>query len=132
MDFKVGDIVNMSGHSQRVTDIGQRFVTLSHSGSFDKKDFKRYINMFKNSNIVEPITLPQLKVGDLVFVRDIPNEEKSRYGLMWWPEKNNYIGKIWPITHIQYNEFCVPIVTLDDSQLFYVYHLEKIDDYDIV
>lgn len=48
------------------------------------------------------------------------------------PEKDKYIGKIWPVTNIKNTEFFGSLVTLGDGQDFQIYHLEKISDYDIV
>ena len=76
--------------------------------------------------------MSELSIGDLVIVNNITNAEKSRYSLMWWPEKDEYIGKVWPVTDIRNTEFDGQIVTLGDGQDFQIYHLEKIDDFDIV
>jgi len=129
MDIKVGDMVNILGHRQRVTKMGQRYVTLSRNGVFTIDEIRFLINAPTD---IERVLLPQLNIGDWVIVNDITHHEKSRYGLMWFPEKNGYIGKIWPVTHIKPSEFSGQIVTLDDDQNFQIYHLEKINDYDIV
>ena len=129
MDIKVGDIVNIMGCRQRVTKMGQRYISLSHSGGFSLEEIAYLID---TSTDIEPVTLPRLDVGDLVFVNDITNDEKSRYGSIWGPEKDKYIGKIWPVTNIKNTEFSGQIVTLADGQNFQIYHLEKIYDYDIV
>lgn len=132
MDIKVGDIVTIWGQKQRVMQVHRRNITLSHTGMVNLDNFERYMNMFKDHIIIEHVTLPQLNIGDLVVVQPITMAEKSRYGLMWWPEMDEYIGRVWPVTHIRDTEFDGQIVTLGDGQDFQIYHLEKINDYDIV
>lgn len=132
MDIKVGDIVTVWGQKQRVMQVHRRNITLSHTGMVNLDNFERYMNMFKDHIIIEHVTLPQLNIGDLVVIRPITMAEKSRYGLMWWPEMDEYIGRVWPVTHIRDTEFDGQIVTLGDGQDFQIYHLEKINDYDIV
>ena len=129
MDIKVGDIINIFGCRQRVTKLGQRYVTLSHSGGFSLEEIVYLINLPTD---IESVTLPQLDVGDLVFVNDITNDEKIRYGSTWGPEKDKYIGKIWPVTNIKNTEFSGALATLGNGQNFQIYHLEKINDFDIV
>ena len=70
MDIKVGDIINIFGCRQRVTKLGQRYVALSHSGGFSLEEIVYLINLPTD---IESVTLPQLDVGDLVFVNDITN-----------------------------------------------------------
>ena len=136
MDIKVGDIINISGIRQRVTKMGQYYITLSYSGVFALDEIKQHLNIFTDSASLEPVTLPQFDIGDLVFVNDIKNHEKSRYSVMWGPEKDKYVGKVWPVTNIRDTEFGGSLVTLDDDQDFQIYHLEKVTyyntDYDIV
>lgn len=132
MDIKVGDIVTVWVQKQRVMQVHRRNITLSHTGMVNLDNFERYMNMFKDHIIIEHVTLPQLNIGDLVVIRPITMAEKSRYGLMWWPEKDEYIGKVWPVTNIRNTEFDGQIVTLGGDQDFQIYHLEKINDYDIV
>lgn len=129
MDIKVGDMVNIMGYRQRVTKMGQRYISLSHSGGFSLEEIAYLID---TSTDIEHVPLPQLSVGDLVFVNDITHHEKSRYGSIWGPEKDKYIGKIWPVTAIKNTEFSGQIVTLGDGQNFQIYHLEKINDFDII
>ena len=132
MDIKVGDIVIVWGQKQRVMQINRYSITLSHTGMVNLNDFKRYVNTFKDGISIEHVTLPQLRIGDLVVVDNITNAEKSRYSLMWWPKNDTYIGKVWTVTDIRDTEFDGQIVTVGDGQYFHSYHLEKISDYDIV
>lgn len=81
------------------------------------------------------ISLSKLDVGDFVYVHDIPENEKNHYILEWWFAKDEYIDKIWPVTNVRDLSDVVgggQIVTLADGQGFHSYHLEKIDDFDIV
>lgn len=52
-----------------------------------------------------------------------------------WFAKDEYIDKIWPVTNVRDLSDVVgggQIVTLDGSQGFHSYHLEKVEDFDIV
>ena len=49
--------------------------------------------------------------------------------------KDEYIDKIWPVTNVRDLSDVVgggQIVTLGGSQGFHSYHLEKVEDFDIV
>ena len=129
MDIKIGDIVRIRGREQRVTRCGFGCATLSHSGTMPISHIERYRVIEKS------IVLPQLDVGDFVYVRDITEDEKHNYCLNWGYGNDRYIEKIWPVTYVRdVGDVCGggQIVTLCDGQDFHTYHLEKIDDYDIV
>ena len=132
MDIKVGDIVTIRGQKQRVMQLNRYCITLSHTGMFNLCDFERYMSVFKDDIIVEHVTLPQLNIGDLVVVKPITIAEQNRCGLMWWPEKDAYIDKVWPMTRIINTKSDGQIATLGDGQAFQIYHLEKVKDYDMI
>ena len=129
MDIKIGDIIRIMGREQRVTQRSAKYVTLSHSGTMPIEHVEQYGVM------VQPITLPQLDVGDFVYVHDITDDEKHHYCLNWGYEKDRYIENIWPVTYIRDTGYICgggTIATLGDGQGFHSYHLEKVEDYDIV
>ena len=129
MDIKVGDIVAIKGREQRVTRRSVKYVTLAQSGTV----LLEYVE--QRGTVVKPITNQQLDIGDFVYVHDISENEKNHYILEWWFAKDEYIDKIWPVTNVRDLSDIVgggQIVTLGDGQGFHSYHLEKIDDFDIV
>ena len=129
MDIKVGDVVRVHGRKGRITRRSVKYVTLSHTGAMPIDYIEQFCTM------VKPIVLPKLDVGDLVYVHDITDDEKNHYYLEWWSEKDQYIDKIWPVTYVRDVSDIVgsgQIATLGDGQGFHSYHLEKIDDYDII
>lgn len=129
MDIKVGDIVRVGGRKQRIIRRSVEYVTLSQSGTVPIA----YVEQC--GEMVQPIVSPKLEVGDLVYVHDITENEKNHYYLEWWSVKDLYVDKIWPVIYVRDVSNIVgggQIVTLADGQSFHSYHLEKIDDYDIV
>ena len=70
MKFKVGDLVECRGVTVRVMRVKDGDITLAKFGSFreDNPEIK----------LVVSVKLPELKTGDLVRVRNIPESEKTR------------------------------------------------------
>ena len=129
MDIKVGDIVRVGGRKQRITRRNVEYVTLSQSGTVPIA----YVEQC--GAMVQPIVSPKLEVGDLVYVHDITENEKNHYYLEWWSVKDLYVDKIWPVIYVRDVSNIVgggQIVTLADGQSFHSYHLEKIDDFDMI
>lgn len=129
MNIKIGDIVRIRGREQRVTQRSAKYVTLSHSGTMPIEHFEQY------GVIEKPVTLSKLNVGDFVYVRNIPEDERHHYCLNWGCGRDRYIEKIWTVTYVRdVGRICGggQIVTLADGQDFHSYHLEKIEDFDIV
>ena len=129
MDIKIGDIIRIRGREQRVTRRSAKYVTLSHSGTMPIGYVEQYGVMEKS------IKLPQLNVGDFVYVHDISEDEKHHYCLNWGYEKDKYIENMWPVTYIRNTGYICgggEIVTLGDGQGFHSYHLEKVEGFDII
>lgn len=129
MDIKVGDIIAIKGREQRVTRRSVKYVTLAQSGTV----LLEYVE--QRGTVVKPVTPQRFNIGDFVYVHDIPENEKNHYIFDWWFVKDEYIDKIWPVTNVRDLSDIVgggQIVTLGDGQGFHSYHLEKIDDFDIV
>lgn len=129
MDIKVGDIIAIKGREQRVTRRSVKYVTLSRSGTV----LLEYVE--QHGTIVKPVTPQRFNIGDLVYVHDITEGEKNNYIFEWWFVKDEYIDKIWPVTNVRDLSDIVgggQIVTLGDGQGFHSYHLEKIDEFDII
>lgn len=119
-EIKVGDLVSYQGCTVRVMSIVNSTIRLSRFGAiyFDEAKIQ----------MVESVNIPKFKNNDRVFVRDIPDEEKSEYGCFWDRGMDKYVGKIVTI--------CTDIKRPDrvkiDGWHFNTYHLEPVRDYDII
>lgn len=127
MEIKVGDIVEYCGRKYRVlnhlNESQKRFHLFSYSGNVwvYESDVK----------LVEPIEVPDLKIGDTVVVNDIPSCEKIASNGVWVYRMGNRIGKTFEVNKCMDHEEYGPLVLLD-GLWFRTYHLEKVKDYDIV
>ena len=81
--------------------------------------------------LVNSIKIPTLKVGDTVIINDVPAYEKTALNGVWVGCMDSRIGKIFKVDEFINHDEYGPLVSLDDLW-FHTYHLEKIDDYDIV
>lgn len=64
-------------------------------------------------------------------VHDIPQMEKNYYGPSWMEEMDYYIGKTMRVSDPRKSDYSGDIVTIG-GWTFQTYHLEKIEDYDII
>lgn len=132
--LKIGDIVTFRGEHSRILAIDGNHMSLSGFGwvfDIDKSDLE----------LVESAVLPELKDGDLVYVHDIPAREKSVYGPNWTSSMNHYITtqtdlKIgrkmaYPVRRVRCSDWYGPLVTIGDYT-FQTYHLELVEDYDMI
>lgn len=125
MNIKVGDIVMYKGYIARLMTNYNSTIRLSHFGFIDCA--------IDNLTLAKSIDVPELAVGDLVIVDDIPQEEKSDY-IVRWNESKDYIinSKIpYGIDVIDNTEHYGTIVKIKD-QWFLPYHITPVQDYDIV
>ena len=127
MDIKVGDIVEYQERQYRV---------LRCSSGFEKKlhlfsDFGSIWVYEFNVNLVESVEVPTLNIGDTVLVNDIPSYEKTASNGVWVGPMNSKIGKTFEVKKCINHDEYGPLALLDD-RWFRTYHLDKIDDYDIV
>ena len=127
MDIKVGDIVEYCGKQYRVLNYSKGFKVKLHLFS----DFGSTWAYESDVNLVESVDVPTLKVGDTVIIHDIPSYEKTASNGVWVGRMRYRIGKTFKVE--KYMNHCDhgPLVLLDDLW-FRTYHLEKIDDYDII
>ena len=126
MDIKVGDIVEYQERQYRV---------LNHVNKCQKRlhlfsDFGSEWVHESDVNLVESIKLPNLQIGDRVIVHDVASCEKVSNGL-WVSTMDNRIGKTFEVKRCMNNSEYGPIVLID-GLWFRTYHLEKINDFDIV
>ena len=123
MDIKVGDIVKCQEKTVRIMQSDGDSIQLAGCGWFEKND--------PGIKLVESVKLPQLRDGDCVIVHDIPKIEKDYYGTSWTESMDDYVGKTVHIHNPHTSYWYGDVVTIG-SWTFQTYHLEKIDDYDIV
>ena len=127
MDIKVGDIVEYQERQYRV---------LRCSNGFEKKlhlfsDFGSIWVYEFNVNLVESVEVPTLNVGDTVIVHDVPACEKTASNGVWVGPMNSKIGKTFEVKKCINHDEYGPLALLDD-RWFRTYHLEKINDFDII
>ena len=122
MTVKVGDIVRYEDHNVRVLRIGSS-ISLSYFGPVrDSLD---------SLELIESYDSPKFEVGDNVIILDIPNKERMHYGPGWRSEMTRMIGSTQTITEVRDDTHLGRRVKLG-SWWFQTYHLEKINDFDIV
>lgn len=82
-------------------------------------------------NLVESIEVPTLNVGDTVIINDVPACEKTASNGIWVGRMRYRMGKTFTVDKFLNHDEYGPLVKLDDLW-FRTYHLEKINDFDIV
>ena len=127
MDIKVGDIVEYDGRQYRVLRCSQRSKKKLHLFS----DFSSALVYESDVKLVESIEVPTLNVGDTVIIHAIPSYEKTASNGVWVGAMNSKIGKTFTVNKFINHDEYGPLALLGD-RWFRTYHLEKIDDYDIV
>ena len=120
MDIKVGDIVEYDGHRYRVL---KTLIIPSHSlqisGPFGNVTVKK-----SDVSLIESVNLPILKIGDTVVVNDVKSDEQI-------PTTSDRVGKTFIIDDLLNHQVYGQLAYLD-GLWFRTYHLEKINDYDII
>ena len=127
MDIKVGDIVEYQGGRYRVLRCLQKSKKKLHLFG----DFSSALVYESDVKLVNSIKIPTLNVGDTVIVHDVPACEKTALNGVWVGAMNSKIGKTFEVKKCINHDEYGPLALLDD-RWFRTYHLEKIDDYDIV
>lgn len=125
MNIKIGDMVIYEGQTTRFMKYSDSTIRLSYFG-----DVGLNIN---DLPLAKSITLPDLKVGDLVTIDDIPKEEKDNY-VVWWNKykefmvKSNAIFKIQKVERTKYHGLIFKI----SDEWFSAYHVIPVPDYDMI
>lgn len=122
MDIKVGDIVRFEGRDVRVLRISSS-ILLSYFGPV-RGDLA-------NLELIESYDSPKFEVGDSVTILDIPNIERMHYGPGWQYEMTQMIGSTQTVTEVRCDKHLGQRVRLS-GWWFCTYHLENINDFDIV
>lgn len=127
MDIKVGDIVEYDGRQYRVLKCLQRSKKKLHLFG----DFSSALVYESDVKLVNSIKIPTLKVGDTVIINDVPACEKTASNGVWVSRMRYRMGKTFTVDKFINHDEYGPLVKLDDLW-FRTYHLEKINDFDII
>ena len=122
MDIKVGDIVRFEGRDVRVLRVASS-ILLSYFGPVR--------DGLGNLELIKSYDSPKFEVGDSVTILDIPNIERAHYGSGWRSEMTQMIGSTQIVTEIRDDEYLGQRVRLG-GWWFQTYHLENINDYDMI
>lgn len=123
MELKVGDIVKYQDKIVRVLQLDGGEIKLAGFGRLEKDN--------PHIEFVESVKLPTLCDGDNVIIHDIPQIEKNYYGPNWMKEMDSYVNKIVSIHNPHASHYSGEVVSIN-GWTFQTYHLEKINDFDIV
>ena len=122
MDIKVGDIVRFEGRNVRVLRISSS-ILLSYFGPVRVS--------LNNLELIKSYDSPKFEVGDSAIILDIPNSERMHYGPGWQYEMTQMIGSTQTVTEVRDDKYLGQRVRLSDWW-FCTYHLENVNDYDII
>lgn len=125
MSIKVGDMVLYKGRIVRLMGVHPIRLKLSHFGTVD--------GTISDLILMKPTILPTLNVGDLVFINDIPQDEKDAYPPCWASFHENTVKSETPhkIDAIQDSKHFGLVATINDIW-FLPYHLEPVPNYDMI
>ena len=124
MEIKEYDLVKYNNSICRVMLISDQTVAkLSTHGLV-------HINSLE---FVERAKLPSLSVGDRVIVKPIPPSERSRYTTSWVGNMSDMVnncnnGETYVISAVDWEDNTCKV----GDYWFALYHLEKVEDYDMV
>lgn len=128
-DLKIGDIIYYDDRPQRVMQFtnpisGIRKIFLSISGIVVLQN--PFVNLVK-------AVFNDFEVGDLVRVHPIPENEKQHYICMWYDELDHICdgNTIFEVKRILHTSHRGVVVTVN-GKWFMPYHIEKVNQYDII
>lgn len=132
MEIKPGDIVEYQGRHVRVMDMTntssgfRELLLLSHF----EDDMIISVNDVK---LVESIPEPTIKNHDNVIIRDIPEEEKTHYGVGWSLKMDELAssGAVHEITDIHYS-YRFGWLGYIEGYTFKLYHIEPAHLFDMI
>lgn len=130
IQIKTGDRVKFCDKIVRVLKCGNGVsypaFRLSHFGWIDG-------NLVNNLELVESIPDTTLKNGDEVIIRDIPDEEKDAYGVLWMDDMENMMtsDKALTISNIRYSDDYGWLGNIR-GWTFHLYHIEAVNNFDII
>ena len=121
MDIKQNDIVEFRGNPCRV-------MYISHEDNDLQISPYGWVPQ-SNVKLLESTHIPTLNVGDEVVIHEIDDGDRKYYSADWVDGMDELIGTTSTIVNIDIRE---GTCRLENSYWFASYHLEKIDDYDII
>ena len=130
MAIKTGDRVKFHGRTVRVMKCGGNMrdpsFRLPYFGWIDG-------DLAKNLELVESTPDTTLKNGDEVIIRNIPRAEKDDYGVIWLSEMENLMmsGEIHTVKNVRYNDQYGWIGNIG-GYVFHLYHIESINNFDMI
>lgn len=128
MEIKIFDIVDWNGFRGRVMDEAKHINCISTSSCGVVKLY--------HTKLVESVTIPTFAICDVVKVSPIPDEEKTSYPLGWMVGMTKFVNQrdvVHTVTGItEKTVYGKPSYQLDNKFWFCPYHLEKINQYDLV
>lgn len=122
MTIKVGDIVRFEGRDVRVLRVSSS-ILLSYFGPVRVS--------LDDLELIESYDPSEFEVGDSAVILDIPSIERMHYGPGWRREMTQMIGSTQIVTEVRDDKYLGQRVRLD-GWWFYTYHLENINDFDII
>lgn len=125
MSIKVGDMVLYEGRIVRLMSAHTIRMKLSHFGVVD--------GTVRDLILMKSTILPTLNVGDLVFINNIPQDEKDAYPPCWASFHEDIVKSEIPykIDAIKTSRYCGLVAKINDMW-FLPYHLEPVTNYDII
>lgn len=121
MDIKRYDIVEYHGMTCRVMDV-----------DYDDEDAKislyGWVNL-SSLTLLESVDVPIFDIGDEVLIHPIDDDEYEEYAADWVDGMDDLIGTTSKVDKFDTNE---QTYRLENGYWFCPYHLEKINDYDMI
>lgn len=132
LEIKIGDIVDYEGMKCRVMSIDENNETTILSKLFYWEHIP--ITYLK---LIESISLPELEPGDMVRIKPITDDEITTYKFPWSNTMRKIVkeGKLVEVLRAEDDFYGQPIVIINWEGKhipFMSYHVEKVNDYDII
>lgn len=129
MTVKVGDIVYYNGKAQRIMVLSNKYnyIIFSYNGKVSFPDVSVLDTM--HLEIAKP---HQFEPGDKCLITPIIENEKQNYGVGLAEEMDQYVGQIVTVATTRISPVFGPVVYTDKGYEFQTYHLEPVQNYDII
>ena len=127
MNIKVGDIVEYKGETVRLMAVYP-----SHN-RLRLANFGIVIGELSNLKLIRSVPPHDIHPDDYIIVRDIPKDEKIKYPFKWGQKREGCVSS--DETYKVMSHYCdenYGNIAYVNGLWFQTYHLEKINDFDIV
>ena len=121
MKIKRYDLVRYCGMPCRVMDI-------NHDDGDVKISLYGWVNL-SSLTLIESVDVPIFNIGDEVLINPIDDDEYEEYAADWVEEMDDLIGTTSKVDKFDTYE---QTYRLENGYWFCPYHLEKINDYDMI